>query len=225
MPACPARVPGSTVQTALPAPPCRCREHHGLPEIAPGLLKVAFVSFPGVCAKGKGKSFFPTQDPLFELFLDREFVKDGPSLPPGDSRGQCSLNLEEDQRAAGDTASNSHRPDAVSGPNGQALQGQLLALPPGSPKPLEGAAPAHPIALGTEDRRQELKEDARLALGLFLSQSCSSKTAKEGISLTFFSDFEERLLSSQPQHLLGKISMNETCNVGDSGWVFCPFSG
>lgn len=59
-----------------------------------------FVSFPGVCAKGKGKLFFSTQDPLLEFFLERQFVKDRPSLPPWDLRGQCSLNLEEDKRAA-----------------------------------------------------------------------------------------------------------------------------
>lgn len=50
------------------------------------------MSFPGVCAKGKGKLFFSTQDPLLEFFLERQFVKDRPSLPPWDLRGQCSLN-------------------------------------------------------------------------------------------------------------------------------------
>lgn len=42
--------------------------------------------------KARAKSFFSTQDPLFELFLEKQFVKDGPSPPSWDSRTQCSLN-------------------------------------------------------------------------------------------------------------------------------------
>ena len=60
------------------------------------------MSFPGECAEGKGKSFFSTQDPLFELFLEKQFVKDGPSPPSWDSRAQCSLNLEEEEEKAAD---------------------------------------------------------------------------------------------------------------------------
>ena len=56
--------------------------------------------------KARVKSFFSTQDPLFELFLEKQFVKDGPSPPSWDSRTQCSLNLEEEEeKAAGHPAS------------------------------------------------------------------------------------------------------------------------
>ena len=55
--------------------------------------------------KARVKLFFSTQDPLFELFLEKQFVKDGPSPPSWDLRAQCSLNLdEEEEKAAGHPA-------------------------------------------------------------------------------------------------------------------------
>lgn len=85
LPAAPARrpLPGLGSATAAARPP-RCPKHHGLSKKVPGILKVASVSLPGACAKGKSKSFFSTQtqDPLSELPLERRRVEDRPSLPP-----------------------------------------------------------------------------------------------------------------------------------------------
>lgn len=51
-----------------------------------------FLCLLGTCARGKSQSFFSTQAPLFELSLEGQFVEGGPSLPPQDLTGQCSLN-------------------------------------------------------------------------------------------------------------------------------------
>lgn len=126
-----------------PAPPTSCSttagELHGPADTVPGFLKVACVSFPGECAKRKGKSLFSTQDSLFELFLERQFVKDWPSLPPRDSRGQCSLNLQEE----GETAAGLPACSAQFTPKAQSLE--LL--------------PSCPEALGTEKGRGHRKRE------------------------------------------------------------------
>lgn len=131
----PARLTAAPARGPLPklgaapgaARPQRCPQHHSLSEKVPGILKVASVSLPGTCAKGKSKSLFSTQtqDPLLELSLERQRVEDRPSLPPQDPSGQCSLNLrEKGETAAGDTDSCGQRADA-----------QLLPCAPAPPPP------------------------------------------------------------------------------------------
>ena len=165
-------------------------ELHGPADIEPGFLKVACVSFPGECAKGKGKSLFSTQDPLFELFLESQFVKDWPSLPPRDSRGQCSLNLQgEDETAAGHPACS-----AQFMPKAQSL----------------GLLPSCPEALGTEKGRGHRKgEQSQAEPGsCYVCPKAAAQRAeqKRQIPRTFFHsilrrDCRDRI---QTRYLLGK---------------------
>lgn len=120
---------------------------------------MACVSFPGECAKGKGKSLFSTQDPLFELFLERQFVKDWPSLPPRDSRGQCSLNLQEE----GETAAGLPACSAQFTPKAQSLE-LLPSCPEGQKRGEDtGRGSRARLSLGAAMfvRKLQLKEQKR----------------------------------------------------------------
>lgn len=115
------------------------------------------------------------------------------------------MNLEEDKRAAGDTASDGHRPDAASGLDVQTLQSQFLSLPMGSSKPHGGRSP--------RGQRMEHRSARRTPVAETISVTkLQLQDDKEGKFPDVFPRFwGEMTATATPT--LGKMSVNETCKV------------
>lgn len=132
--------------TAVPERQARLKQRRGV-------LKVAFVSFPGACAKGRNKSFFSTQDPLFELFLER--ISGRAWRPSAGLSGQCSLNLKgKGEIAAGhtDMAVEDRCPWPCTSPS----EGVPVSLPSAGGRG-EGSCPALPHSLGDQGESRDRK--------------------------------------------------------------------